>query len=161
MTTQSQAPPPELVLVDPSRRAGATAVVVVPERGASAPDPVETGPVETGPVEGPVETMTVQQRVQTVAGLAARGVAGVHALGDGFGSSGVEVEVGERQTAIEVSLVLDYGASVMAVSRTVRRTVIQAVEQDTALEVTQVDVDVTDIHLPGARPVGSLGGWPE
>ena len=167
MTTQSQAPPPELVLVDPSRRAGATAVVVVPEEEASAPDPVETDPVETMPVEtmpvetGPVETMPVQQRVQTVAGLAARGTAGVHALGDGSGSSGVEVDVGERQTAIEVSLVLDYGASVIAVSRTVRRTVIQAVEQDTGLEVTQVDVDVTDVHLPGGRPVGSLGGWPE
>ena len=145
MTTQSQAPPHELVPAEPTPRAGATAVVLVPAT----------------PATDPVETVTVEQRVQTVAGLAARAVAGVHALGAGNGSDGVTVATGERQTAIGISLVLDYGASVTAVSRAVRRKVIRAVEQDTGLEVTAVDVDVTDVHLPGARPVGSLGGWPE
>lgn len=148
MTTQSEAAPHELGLVDPRPRSGATAVVVRPEPTPSAPDPVET--------------MTVEQRVQTIAGLAGRGIAGVHGLGDGAGSDGVKVDVGEHQTAIEVSLVLDYGASVTVVSRTVRRKVIQAVERDTGLEVTDVNVNVTDVHLPGgARLVGSLGGWPE
>lgn len=147
MTTQSEAAPHEVVFVEPSPRAGATAIVMVPDPAPSSPDPDDT-------------PMTVEQRLQTIAGLASRGVAGVHGLGDA-GSNGVKVEVGEHQTAIEVSLVLDYGASVVAVSRTVRRKVIQAVERDTGLQVTEVNVIVTDVHLPGGRPVGSLGGWPE
>lgn len=147
MTTQSESAPHELVLVDPSPRSGATAVVLAPEPAPSSP--------------GPDETVTLEQRVRTIAGLAGRGIAGVHALGDGAASDGVRVETGEHQTAIEVSLVLAYGASVTAVSRTVRRKVIQAVERDTGLEVTEVNVNITDVHLPAGAPVGSLGGWPE
>lgn len=155
MTKQSEAAPHELVLVDPNPRSGATAVVMVPE-------PAPSSPVLGEPSPEPVESMTLEQRVRTIAGLACRGVAGVHALGDGAASDGVQVETGEHQTAIEISLVLDYEASAMAVSRTVRRKVIQAVEQGTGLAVTEVNVEVTDVHLPGgARPVGSLGGWPE
>ncbi|WP_329058951.1 Asp23/Gls24 family envelope stress response protein [Amycolatopsis sp. NBC_01480] len=104
--------------------------------------------------------------VQKVAGLAAREVAGVHALGSGvsraFGAlreripgsgttstSGVSVEVGEKQTAIDLDLVVEYGARIVEVARAVRRNVIRAVEEITALEVIEVNIAVNDIHLPG------------
>jgi uncharacterized alkaline shock family protein YloU len=104
--------------------------------------------------------------VQKVAGLAAREVAGVHALGSGvsraFGAlreripgsgttstSGVSVEVGEKQTAIDLDLVVEYGARIVDVARAVRRNVITAVEEITALEVIEVNIAVNDIHLPG------------
>lgn len=147
MTTQSEEAPYEAVVVTPSPRSGSTAVALVPPPAPAPPDPVET--------------MTVEQRVRTIAGLAGRGVPGVHALGGGAGSEGVDVQAGEQQTAIALDLVLDYGASAVPVSRTVRRKVIQAVEQGTGLEVTAVDVTVTDVHLPGGgREIGALGGWP-
>ncbi|SEP43343.1 Asp23/Gls24 family envelope stress response protein [Amycolatopsis saalfeldensis] len=104
--------------------------------------------------------------VQKVAGLAAREVPGVHALGSGvsraFGAlreripgsgttstSGVSVEVGEKQTAIDLDLVVEYGARIVDVARAVRRNVITAVEEITALEVIEVNIAVNDVHLPG------------
>lgn len=103
--------------------------------------------------------------VQKIAGISAGEVSGVYALGGGTartigaireripGSSqsagqGVAVEVGERQSAIDVDLVAEYGVSIVELSRAVRRNVISAVEGMTGLEVTEVNVSVNDIHLP-------------
>ena len=102
--------------------------------------------------------------VQKIAGVSAREVSGVYALGGGAartigaireripGSSqsvgqGVAVEVGERQAAIDLDLVTEYGLSIVDLSRAVRRNVIEAVEGMTGLEVTEVNVLVNDIHL--------------
>lgn len=107
--------------------------------------------------------------VQKIAGVSAGEVSGVYALGGGAartigaireripGSSqsagqGVAVEVGERQTAIDLDLVAEYGVSIVELSRAVRRNVISAVEGMTGLEVTEVNVSVNDIHLPGDTP---------
>ncbi|MEU0792783.1 Asp23/Gls24 family envelope stress response protein [Amycolatopsis sp. NPDC005961] len=105
--------------------------------------------------------------VQKVAGLATREVAGVHALGGGGVSralgalreripgsgtvttAGVAVEVGEKQTAIDLDVVVEYGARIADVARAIRRNVITAVEQITGLEVIEVNISVNDIHLPG------------
>jgi uncharacterized alkaline shock family protein YloU len=103
--------------------------------------------------------------VQKIAGVSAAEVSGVHALGGGAartigaireripGSSqsagqGVAVEVGERQAAIDLDVVTEYGVSIVELSRAVRRNVIEAVEGMTGLEVTEVNVSVNDIHLP-------------
>lgn len=103
--------------------------------------------------------------VQKVAGLATREISGVHALGGGAARAfsalreripgatasagqGVSVEVGERQTAVDLQIVVEYGASIADVSRSVRRNVITAVERMTGLEVVEVNVNVSDIHLP-------------
>ncbi|WP_439657606.1 Asp23/Gls24 family envelope stress response protein [Lentzea sp. HUAS TT2] len=104
--------------------------------------------------------------VSKVAGLAAREVSGVHALGGGaaraFGalreripgasasvSQGVSVEVGERQAAIDLQILVEYGVSIADLSRSVRKNVITAVEQITGLEVVEVNINVSDVHLPG------------
>jgi uncharacterized alkaline shock family protein YloU len=103
--------------------------------------------------------------VQKIAGVAASEVSGVYALGGGAartigairdripGSSssvgqGVAVEVGERQAAIDLDIVTEYGVSIVELSRAVRRNVLDAVEGMTGLEVTEVNVAVNDVHLP-------------
>jgi uncharacterized alkaline shock family protein YloU len=103
--------------------------------------------------------------VQKIAGLAAREVSGVHALGGGaaraFGAlreripgasqtagQGVAVEVGEKQAAVDLDIVTEYGAPIAEISRSVRRNVINAVEGMTGLQVTEVNIAVNDIHLP-------------
>ena len=103
--------------------------------------------------------------VQKIAGLAAREVAGVYALGGGAartlgalreripGASqatgqGVSVEVGEKQAAVDLDLVTEYGVPIADVSRSVRRNVIASVEGMTGLQVTEVNISVDDIHLP-------------
>jgi uncharacterized alkaline shock family protein YloU len=104
--------------------------------------------------------------VQKVAGIAAREVSGVYSLGGGgvsraFGAikeripgsgtvstTGVSVEVGEKQTAVDLDVVVEYGARIVDVARAVRRNVITTVEQITGLEVIEVNIAVNDIHLP-------------
>ncbi len=103
--------------------------------------------------------------VQKIAGIAAREVAGVYALGGGaaraFGAlreripgasqatgQGVSVEVGEKQAAVDLDLVTEYGAPIAEVARSVRRNVIAAVEGMTSLQVTEVNIWVNDIRLP-------------
>ena len=103
--------------------------------------------------------------VQKIAGLATREVAGVFALGGGaaraFGAirdripgatqsvgQGVSVEVGEKQAAVDLDLVTEYGAPIAEGARSVRRNVIGAVEGMTGLQVTEVNISVNDIHLP-------------
>ncbi|MFR9729308.1 Asp23/Gls24 family envelope stress response protein [Saccharopolyspora sp. MS10] len=105
--------------------------------------------------------------VQKIAGIAAREISGVHAMGGGvsraFGAireripgggtgggntSGVQVEVGEKQAAIDLDIVVEYGASIVELARAVRRNVINGVERMTGLEVIEVNIAVNDIHLP-------------
>lgn len=111
------------------------------------------------------DTTIEETVVQKLAGIATREVPGVYAMGSAgrraFSalteripgsqvnvSGGVTVEKGEKQTAIDVSIVVDYGVSIVEVSQAIRRNVIQSVERTTGLEVLEVNVNVTDVHLP-------------
>jgi len=110
------------------------------------------------------KTSIADSVVSKIAGIAAREVSGVHAMGTGptraFGAvrdrlpgtgsspaQGVKVEVGERQAAIDLDLVVDYGVSIVDVSQAVRQNVIRQVERMTGLEVTEVNVAIDDIWL--------------
>ncbi|MCZ0989901.1 Asp23/Gls24 family envelope stress response protein [Streptomyces diastatochromogenes] len=103
--------------------------------------------------------------VEKIAGLAARDVVGVHAMGSGlartFGAvrdrvpggaksvtRGVKAEVGEVQTALDLEIVVDYGVSITEVARAVRENVIAGVERMTGLEVVEVNIAVSDVKLP-------------
>ncbi|MER5216036.1 Asp23/Gls24 family envelope stress response protein [Streptomyces sp. NPDC002838] len=103
--------------------------------------------------------------VEKIAGLAAREVDGVHAMGSGlsrtFGAvrdrvpggaravtRGVKVEVGEVQTALDLEIVVDYGVPISDVAQAVRENVIAAVERMTGLEVVEVNIAVSDVKLP-------------
>ena len=102
--------------------------------------------------------------VEKIAGIAAREVPGIHALGGGFvrtmgamrdrvpgghtsAGRGVKVEVGEKQTAIDLQVVVEYGVSITDLAAEVRENVIAAVERMTGLEVVEVNIAVNDVHL--------------
>jgi uncharacterized alkaline shock family protein YloU len=102
--------------------------------------------------------------VSKIAGIATREVTGVYALGGGASRAvgalreripgsrtnyqqGVGVEVGERQTAIDIDLVAEFGVSIVDLAAGVRRNVISSVERMTGLEVTEVNITVNDVHL--------------
>lgn len=103
--------------------------------------------------------------VSKIAGLAAREISGVYALGGGaaraFGalreripggstnaSQGVTVEVGEKQAAVDLDIVVEYGAAIVDIATAIRRNVIGALERMTGLEVVEVNIAVNDVHLP-------------
>lgn len=120
-----------------------------------------------GPLQSDLGKTTIADRVvQKIVGLAAREVPGIYDLGGGAartlgaireripGSSqtsgqGVTVEVGQSQAAVDLEVVTEYGMSIADVAKSVRRNVISAVEGMTGLEVTEVNLSVIDIHLPG------------
>jgi uncharacterized alkaline shock family protein YloU len=67
-------------------------------------------------------------------------------------SRGVTVEVGEEETAIDLSLTVAYGQSIPRVSDAVRRNVINRVETLTGLRVNEVNIQVNDVQIPEERP---------
>lgn len=103
--------------------------------------------------------------VATIAGIAAREVPGVFALGGSAAraaaavrertprsrpdlATGVRATVGETQAVVDVVLVVEHGVDVVDVAAGVRREVAAAVRRMTDLTVTEVNVTVRDLHLP-------------
>jgi len=104
--------------------------------------------------------------VRKIAGRAAREVPGVHELGTGgtramgvvrqripgsTGSSaaqGVAVEVGEREAAVDLDVVVEYGAAMVQVADEIRTNVIRSVERLTGLSVVEVNVAIDDLYVP-------------
>ncbi len=118
------------------------------------------------PLESERGQTTIADSVVTkVAGLAANEVPGVYELGGsgaramgavtqrvGIGDSstqGVSVEVGEREAAVDLTLVVEYGESIPQISEEVRQQVIKRVEGITGLSVVEVNISVDDLHFPG------------
>ncbi len=120
-----------------------------------------------GGLDTPRGSTTIDDGVVTkVAGIATREVPGVFAVGGGaaraLGSvgaavglgdvartQGVTVEVGEREAAVDVTVVVEYGESIPQVSQAIRDNVINRIEGTTGLQVTEVNVAVDDLHFPG------------
>ncbi|RJT74882.1 Asp23/Gls24 family envelope stress response protein [Arthrobacter cheniae] len=119
-----------------------------------------------GPLQTEQGNTTIAETVvQKIAGIATREVPGVYAMGSAghraFSSlsgripgsqtnvsGGVSVEKGERQTAVDLTIVVEYGASIVDISKMIRRNVIESVQEATGLEVIEVNINVTDVHLP-------------
>jgi uncharacterized alkaline shock family protein YloU len=102
--------------------------------------------------------------VSKIAGLAAREVTGVHALGGSTSravgalreripgasvnhAQGVSVEVGEKQAAVDIDIVADYGVAIADLAAGIRRNVIAAIERMTGLEVVEVNITVHDVFV--------------
>ncbi|KQQ92211.1 alkaline-shock protein [Arthrobacter sp. Leaf141] len=150
-----------------SRRAA-----VVPATGEEQERRAEQHSKETekarnvGPLQTDKGNTTIAETVvQKIAGIATREVPGVYAMGSAgrraFSSlteripgsqtnvsGGVSVEKGERQAAIDLTIVVEHDASIVEVSQMIRKNVIASVEDATGLEVIEVNINVTDVHLP-------------
>jgi uncharacterized alkaline shock family protein YloU len=111
-------------------------------------------------------TTTIADAVVTkVASIATREVGGVYELGGGaaraLGSAaqrvglgdqrtqGVSVEVGEKEAAVDLTIVVEYGESIPKLSQQIRENVTRRIEGVTGLVVTEVNVTVNDLHFPG------------
>lgn len=105
--------------------------------------------------------------VAKIAALATQEIPGVQAMGKSlsrtFGTirakvpgatqadtQGVSVEVGERQAAVDIDIVVEYGHSIVEVAEAIRQNVIDRIEGMTGLEVVEVNVGVDDLHLEGS-----------
>ena len=103
--------------------------------------------------------------VSKIAGIAAREVPGVHDLvGQGMASAvtglaqrvtrtdarstGVNVEVGEREAAVDLRLTVEYGVSIPDLAIAVRGNVMDRLQTMTGLRVKEVNIDVVDLYFP-------------
>jgi uncharacterized alkaline shock family protein YloU len=103
--------------------------------------------------------------VTKVASIATREIGGVHELGGGAAravgsvvqrvgigdqrTQGVSVEVGEKEAAVDLTIVVEYGESIPNLSQQIRENVTRRIEGITGLTVTEVNVTVNDLHFPG------------
>lgn len=143
--------------------------------------PTQSG-ASTGVTRAPTESLssetgqtTIADSVVTkVAGLAAREVPGVHDLGGGAAraiggvtqrvglgdqrTQGVSVEVGEREAAVDLTVVVEYGESIPQIATAVREKVIKRIEGITGLSVTEVNIVVDGLHFPGDDEADEASG---
>ncbi len=120
-----------------------------------------SGPA-SGAAAGGGKTTIEDGVVAKIAGIAAREVSGVYALGGGAAraigairdalnstdlTQGISVEVGERQVAVDVTIVADYPVSLQKVADDVRSAVYRAVQDLVGMEVTEVNVTINDVHV--------------
>jgi uncharacterized alkaline shock family protein YloU len=131
-----------------------------------APSGAATSVSPSGLVTDHGKTSIASSVVAKIAGIATREISGVHNMGSGASravgaikdklgagspkstaSQGVSVEVGERQAAVDLDIVVEYGVSIVDITRAVRENVMQRIQRMTGLEVTEVNVTVDDIFL--------------
>jgi uncharacterized alkaline shock family protein YloU len=119
------------------------------------------------PLSSELGSTTIADAVVTkIVSIAAREVRGVHDLGGGAARTiggvtrsvgvgpdermrGVAVEVGEREAAVDLTVVVEYGESIPEIAKTLRENITRRVEGMTGLTVTEVNVSVNDLYFPG------------
>ena len=100
-----------------------------------------------------------EEVVAIIAGIAASEVPGVASMSGGiaggiaeaFGrktmSKGVKVEVGEKEAAIDLYVIIEYGARIPEVAWNIQEKVKKAVETMTGLSVVEVNIHIQGVEF--------------
>lgn len=98
--------------------------------------------------------------VAIIAGVAATEIPGVTGMSGGITggitemlgmknlSKGVKVEMGEHETAVDLFIVVDYGANITEVGQQVQQNVKASIESMTGLNVVMVNVNIQGVNIP-------------
>lgn len=98
--------------------------------------------------------------VGIIAGLAATEVPGVAGMSGGLGggiaemlgrknlSKGVKVEVGEKEAAVDLYVIVNFGVRIPEVAAAIQSNVKQAIEGMTGLTVVEVNIHVQGVVFP-------------
>lgn len=109
--------------------------------------------------EGVGSIRIANEVVGIIAGLAATEIKGVAGMSGGIAggitemlgkknlSKGVKVEVGEKEAAVDLFVILDYGVSIPDIAWRVQENVKKAVESMTGLDVVEVNVHVQGVSF--------------
>ena len=97
--------------------------------------------------------------VAVISGIAVSEVPGVSEMAGGFAggitevlsgkknlAKGIKVEVGDKETKIDVNIIVEYGIRIPDVAFEIQNRVKKAVEQMTGLNVTEVNVHVQGVN---------------
>jgi uncharacterized alkaline shock family protein YloU len=110
------------------------------------------------------KTHIANEVVAKIVALATKEIAGVHDMGTlgisdtltgfaqraaktGQSTQGVQVEVGEREVAIDLKVVVEYGVSIPQVASAIRRNLASRINTMTGLTVKEVNIDVSGLYF--------------
>jgi len=97
--------------------------------------------------------------VGIIAGLAATEIPGVAGMSGGITggiadilgmknlSKGVKVEVGDKQAAIDLYIIVEYGTKIKELGEKIQENVKKSVETMTGLEVVEVNVNIQGVNI--------------
>lgn len=97
--------------------------------------------------------------IAVIAGLATIEVEGVAGMSGGFAggiaellgrknlSKGVKVEVGQREAAVDVNIIVEYNRRIPTIADEIQQNVKRSIEMMTGLHVVEVNVNVHDVHF--------------
>ncbi len=97
--------------------------------------------------------------VAIIAGLAATEVTGVAGMSGGLAggiaemlgkknlSKGVKVEVGDREAAVDLFIVVEYGTKIPDIAWQIQENVKKAIEAMTGLQVIEINVHVQGVNI--------------
>ena len=146
-----------------------------PRRSGAASEPAEASSKAKSKsgneqLSSELGSTTIADAVVTkIASIAAREVPGVYDLGGGTARAiggvtrsvgiggigvdermqGVGVEVGEREAAVDLTVVVEYGESIPRIAGALRENITRRVEGMTGLTVTEVNIAVNDLYFEG------------
>jgi len=110
------------------------------------------------------KTHIANEVVAKIVALATKEIAGVHEMGTlgltdtltgfaqrtaktGQSTQGVIVEVGEREVAVDLKVVVEYGVSIPQVATAIRRNLANRINTMTGLTVKEVNIDVSGLYF--------------
>ena len=98
--------------------------------------------------------------VAVIAGVAVSEISGVSGMAGGFAggitevlsgkknlAKGIKVEVGEKETKIDVNIIVEYGTRIPDVAYEIQTKVKKAVEVMTGLKVVEVNVHIQGVNI--------------
>lgn len=103
--------------------------------------------------------------IEVITGLAAAEVEGVAHMSGGFVgdiaerlgrknlAKGVKVEVGKKEAAVDVYIIVKYGYKIPEVARNIQENVQNAIENMTGLKVIEVNVHIVDVEFRAEKKV--------
>ena len=121
----------------------------------------ENGKVEEINVTEDSSVVISQEVVSVIAGMAVAEVPGVVDTAGGFAggitevlsgkkkiSKGIKVEVGEKETKIDVNIIVEYGTRIPDIAFDIQNRVRKSVKEMTGLDVIAVNVHVQGVKTP-------------
>ncbi|MGJ0846668.1 Asp23/Gls24 family envelope stress response protein [Tissierella praeacuta] len=103
--------------------------------------------------------------VAIIAGVAATEVDGVAGMSGGITggitemlgmknlSKGVKVEVGDKEAAIDLYIIVEYGSKISELGEKVQENVKNTVETMTGLNIVEVNVNIQGVNIPKERKI--------
>ena len=114
---------------------------------------------QENPIEEYGKITFADEVVSIIAGLAATEIEGVSSMSGGIAggiaeklgrknlSKGVKVEVGEKEAAIDLFIIVEYGVRIPEISWSIQENVKKAVENMTGLNVLEVNIHIQGVNF--------------